>query len=176
MEGWENYDLYPEDGRVKYLDMNKLPYPFKDSSVDEILCSHILEHLYIPIYEIMKELHRILKPKGILTIKLPINCNIVEHQKDRFNVFYFNALLENPVGEFIIREKSSFQNKPLFRLLYLEKHCNLYNVIFKKQLGGGVSGNIKGYKKDITFLKFLPHRIYDLLFNGEIIWVMEAVK
>jgi len=176
LDGWENYDLYPEDERVKYLDMNRLPYPFKDNSVDEILCSHVLEHLYVPIYEVMKEFHRILKPGGKLIIKLPINSNIVEHQKDKFNIYFFNSILENPVGEFVIRKKSSLQNKPLFRLLHLEKHSNLYNVVFKKRLGGEGDTIVK-YKKDIIlFIKYLPHRIHDLLFNGEITWVMEAVK
>ncbi|MFA6308030.1 MAG: class I SAM-dependent methyltransferase [Patescibacteria group bacterium] len=51
-------------------DLNKLPYPFEDNYFDEILASHILEHLDKP-FEVMKELHRILKPSGKLIIKVP---------------------------------------------------------------------------------------------------------
>ena len=51
-------------------DLNKLPYPFESNSFDEILASHVLEHLDRP-FSIMTELHRILKPNGLLHIKVP---------------------------------------------------------------------------------------------------------
>ncbi len=50
--------------------LNQVPYPFEDNTFDEILASHILEHLDKP-FEIMKELHRILKPGGKLIVKVP---------------------------------------------------------------------------------------------------------
>lgn len=175
-KGWFNYDKYPVSDEVKYIDLNELPLPFPDNYADEILASHILEHLHVPMYDMMLELHRILKPNGILTVKLPINCNIVEHEKYRFNIYYFNPILDNPVGEIAIRKKTSGQEKPLFHLLSVKKIRNYRNVLFRKRLGGE-GDEIVGYKKDIIlFLKHLPHRIYDMLFNGEIVWVMKAIK
>ncbi|OGY93546.1 MAG: hypothetical protein A2406_02850 [Candidatus Komeilibacteria bacterium RIFOXYC1_FULL_37_11] len=50
--------------------LNQFPYPFPDSHFDEILASHILEHLDRP-FQVMTELHRILKPNGHLIIKVP---------------------------------------------------------------------------------------------------------
>lgn len=51
-------------------DLNLLPYPFENTSFDYIEMSHILEHLNRP-FEIMREVHRILKPGGLLVIRVP---------------------------------------------------------------------------------------------------------
>jgi len=54
----------------KVHDLNKTPFPFKGSSVDEIHMYHVLEHLYNPL-EKLEEMHRILKPKGVAYIRVP---------------------------------------------------------------------------------------------------------
>ena len=46
------------------------PYPFRDNSVDEIHLYHVIEHLHDPIKKI-EEMHRILKPKGVLHLRAP---------------------------------------------------------------------------------------------------------
>jgi SAM-dependent methyltransferase len=45
-------------------------WPFEDSTVEEIRASHIVEHLPSKIHT-MNEIHRILKPGGIVTIDVP---------------------------------------------------------------------------------------------------------
>ena len=174
LEGYENYDLCPINDKVKKLDLNKLPYPFTDNYADEIIASHILEHLYVPIYEIMKELHRILKPNGKLIVALPINSNIVEHQKCCFNVFYFNPIVDNPVGAFIIHEKYG-QQKAMFHIEKVEVIRNFQKILFKKGMGGGWTNRVVKYKW-INLFKYLYHRIYDLLFNGEIVWELRKLE
>ncbi len=68
--GYMNVDIVKLPGVDKVLDLEKTPYPFKDNEFDEIYADNVLEHLeqFIPI---MQELHRILKPKGKLIIKVP---------------------------------------------------------------------------------------------------------
>lgn len=51
-------------------DLNIVPYPFKASAVDEIHLYHVLEHLHNSV-KIMEEFHRILKPGGIIYIRVP---------------------------------------------------------------------------------------------------------
>lgn len=51
-------------------DLNILPYPFASHSVDEIHMYHVLEHLQEPVKKV-EELYRILKPGGILHIRVP---------------------------------------------------------------------------------------------------------
>jgi len=51
-------------------DLNKYPYPFQDNEFDVVYSSHCLEHLD-NVFDFMKEVHRILKSKGRLIIKVP---------------------------------------------------------------------------------------------------------
>lgn len=50
--------------------LNFTPYPFDDQSVDEVHFYHVLEHLDEPI-KILEEIHRFLKPGGILYMRVP---------------------------------------------------------------------------------------------------------
>lgn len=51
-------------------DLDQLPYPFADNSVDEIHFYHVLEHLHDPIRK-LEEIYRILKPEGVLYMRVP---------------------------------------------------------------------------------------------------------
>lgn len=51
-------------------DMDVVPYPFDDNSIDEIHFYHVLEHLNNPIGK-LEEIYRILKPGGILNMRVP---------------------------------------------------------------------------------------------------------
>jgi len=44
--------------------------PFKDESIDEIICSEVLEHVD-DLVKAMEEIHRVLKPGGKVMIKVP---------------------------------------------------------------------------------------------------------
>lgn len=52
------------------LDLEKGNLPYKDNSIDEIMASHILEHIrnLIPL---MNDCYRVLKIKGIMKIYIP---------------------------------------------------------------------------------------------------------
>ena len=68
-QGWLNLDRATLPGVDIVHNIEKLPLPFADEEFDEICCNNVLEHTeYTPI---LKELHRILKPSGILTIEVP---------------------------------------------------------------------------------------------------------
>lgn len=43
-EGFEGVDLYADNAKHK-VDLFKFPFPWEDNSVDEIHCSHFIEHL-----------------------------------------------------------------------------------------------------------------------------------
>ena len=69
-EGYKNLDYDPRTKPDVLHDLNVFPYPFKDNIFDEVYSSHVLEHLDKP-FEVMAQIHRILKPKGKLTLLLP---------------------------------------------------------------------------------------------------------
>lgn len=72
-EGFEGVDQYAFDGKVKHVfDIRKTPWPWKTSSVDEVHCSHFVEHLTAKErVGFMNELARVLKPGGKATIVTP---------------------------------------------------------------------------------------------------------
>lgn len=51
-------------------DLETFPLPFKDNEFDFIITNHVLEHID-NFFGLMAELHRILKPKGIIKIRVP---------------------------------------------------------------------------------------------------------
>lgn len=64
------------------FDLTKFPWPFEDNSVDEIHCSHYIEHVameYVEhqghqkdaLFAFFDECYRILKPDGIMTVICP---------------------------------------------------------------------------------------------------------
>ena len=68
MEGYVNVDVCGTPD-LNY-DLSCFPWPFEDNSADEVFSSHFLEH--VPDYEkTILEIHRILKPDGILHFLVP---------------------------------------------------------------------------------------------------------
>lgn len=70
LEGYVNCDILDTIKVDKKFDLTKFPYPFEDSHADEILLDNVLEHLP-DIVGTMRELHRILKPGGVVKIYVP---------------------------------------------------------------------------------------------------------
>ena len=66
-KGYVNVDFYVKKADM-HFDLNKYPYPFKNSSVDEIYMRSVLEHLD-NISKFMAEAYRILKKNGRLIIE-----------------------------------------------------------------------------------------------------------
>lgn len=68
--GWINVDTTPGPGvdAVAYLGVDTLPFP--ESSVDCIMASHVLEHVFYLI-DGMREIHRVLRPGGHLIAITP---------------------------------------------------------------------------------------------------------
>jgi len=52
-------------------DLNDLPWPWPDNSFDMIVACAVLEHLKINLIESVNECWRILRPGGVLHVKLP---------------------------------------------------------------------------------------------------------
>ncbi len=69
----EKYQPFAEENPRKHFGLsagNALSLPFADNTFDKIVCSEVLEH--IPDYRgALKEIHRILKPGGLLALSVP---------------------------------------------------------------------------------------------------------
>mgnify|MGYP001610114600 FL=1 len=121
--GWINLD-YNKDYKIDVIhNLNKFPYPFKDSEFDFIYCSHVLEHVD-DFFETLKEIDRILKSGGILKIKVPHfsngnGYNDLTHKRF-FGWFTFNQIIQgyyNQKFEFkILKKRFNFLGENHFLL------------------------------------------------------------
>jgi len=69
-KGFVNIDIDESPGVDLVWDLNKIPLPFKNNSVEYILCSHTLMHLNNP-YKFLLEMHRICKKSAIIDLFVP---------------------------------------------------------------------------------------------------------
>jgi ubiquinone/menaquinone biosynthesis C-methylase UbiE len=84
-------DKSPEVEPDVVWDMDKLPYPFNDSSFSEVECFDVIEHL-ADIPKTLEELHRILKHGGLLKITTPhfSSANSFVDPTHKWHLSYFS--------------------------------------------------------------------------------------
>jgi len=67
--GWINLDMVDYGGNT-VVDLMRYPWPFPDSQFDEVLASHILEHL--PNFNaVITEIWRVSKPGASVVVRVP---------------------------------------------------------------------------------------------------------
>jgi len=72
--GWVNVDKFPDARPDVVMDLEVFPWSLPDDSADEILLSHVLEHLggTSDIFlKVMQELYRVCKPGARVVIRVP---------------------------------------------------------------------------------------------------------
>lgn len=75
-DGFQGMDQYPMNGVDIVHDVRITPWPFENEAVEEVHCSHFLEHLTGPErVKFFNELYRVLKPGGKATIITPHWCS-----------------------------------------------------------------------------------------------------
>ena len=77
-------------------DLNKVPYPIEDRSVDYIFCEQVMEHLEIDLRDFFRECHRILRigsPDNRGTLEFITTNNF--HYFDRLNYLFGNFRRSN---------------------------------------------------------------------------------
>ncbi len=83
-EGYIGVDIVETSSTDVVHDLNVYPWPFEDGSVDEIHCSHYVEHIPHDVnnedkrdglIQFMDEVYRILKPEGKINIVAPYYKN-----------------------------------------------------------------------------------------------------
>jgi len=122
----------PTENQMIYLDirdnvgadvvwnLNKIPLPFEDNHFDEIVLHHIIEHIS-NIYELFEDIHRILKPNGVVKIVVPHYTDWTfwrdPSHKTHFNSYSFDRFEDTKSHHFdtkypfkVEKLKISFQN------------------------------------------------------------------
>jgi DNA modification methylase len=143
-KGYDNLDFVKNQGVNIVWNLNKFPYPIKDNTYDEIYARFILEHLD-DLSGCLKEWHRILKPKGKLTIEVPYDSSYstwsnFQHKRGfnlkTFNMFSKNACKKVKTNDYGLGFSFSALKQRLWfpRGLHLESYLleplfNLCNII-----------------------------------------------
>lgn len=78
-QGYVNVDITPYEGVDQQVDLNVVPWPWENDSVDEVYASDALEHFaplgrgagQLNILAVMGEIHRILRPGGLVELIIP---------------------------------------------------------------------------------------------------------
>lgn len=97
-------------------DLNSTPYPFESNCADEIHFYHVLEHLDNPL-EKLEEIHRILKPGGVLYMRVPhFSSNgaftDITHKRP-FAYYSFDVFEEGAYHEYYSKAKFKISNKEI---------------------------------------------------------------
>lgn len=121
--GYINIDFEHHEGVDMVLDLNQYKLPFGDNTVDEIILFHVLEHL-TDRYRFIKECWRVLKPDGILHIKLPAKWIELGHQSWEHRKDYFYTVT-NDVKE------TGFQSKKMFEPIYIKGHRKISHLFYR---------------------------------------------
>ena len=99
LKGWRNVDCRPLPGVDMVWNLDEMPWPWPDGSVDEIFMAHCLEHLCDPL-KALNECRRVLKVGGKLTVKVPhakgAFANSPAHSLYRFSRIWFQSFSCSP--------------------------------------------------------------------------------
>ncbi len=150
-EGFTNVDIY--DGADVVHDLFTFPYPFEDGSVDEIYCSHFIEHIpmeYVTIngkpkdmlFAFWDECYRILKPAGKMHLVFP-NCTSIRAFQD-------------PTHRRFIPETTAYYLNKGWRQINKLDHYNA-ECDFDVNVGHADSGTLTGRNEDYKRFAKLHH-------------------
>jgi predicted SAM-dependent methyltransferase len=74
LDGYLNVDQFPECAPDVLWNLEQTPWPFEESSVDEMVAHHVLEHLGQEtkvFFAVMQELYRLMRHDGLIRITVP---------------------------------------------------------------------------------------------------------
>lgn len=146
-QGWHNVDNSPDCSPDELVDLERVPWPWPDNSVDEIFLSHVLEHLgqAADVYfGIIKEIYRVCRDGATITVIAP---------HPRHDFFLFDPTHVRPVTAEWLNIFSQATN----RRLMAQGHANTPLGVYL-----GVDLRVKSAKHD------LDDRWRDRLQRGEI--------
>lgn len=73
-------------------DLDVMKIPSEDNSFDVVLMTEVLEHIFAPHTEVIRELHRVLKPGGILILSVPNLVKLIQ----RIKILFGKQIFEDP--------------------------------------------------------------------------------
>ena len=102
-DGFTGVDRKKWNNKVKYIiDLEKDKLPFRDNSIDEIICFACLEHVNNPA-DVIREFFRILKKRKKAVILVPYFRHYTAYNPEHKN--YWSSYSAYTLGEYFESEK-----------------------------------------------------------------------
>jgi SAM-dependent methyltransferase len=131
MDGFVNVDRLESVHPDVVCNLDVVPWPFSDASVDHIFSSNAFEHLNDTI-QTMEECYRILKPGGTMDVIVPFAMSSGALQDPTHKSFW----TDYTVNYFVKGHQANFYTKASFNLIFnrLESNsdtlrCKIRNLI-----------------------------------------------
>lgn len=120
-------------------DLDRLPYPFPDSTFDRIICRDVLEHLQDTL-AVMGELHRIARPGALIEIRTPHYSSCLAYADPTHRHAFSLQVLDHLAGAVptpgyrarfeVVSRRLVFWR--LFRLLGIAWLANRFPLVYEK--------------------------------------------
>ena len=142
-------------------DLNILPWPFSDESFDRIEAWSVFEHLECDLVETMAECWRIMKPGGILNIKLPS----WKHKRSwrdpthRWRIAWETYDLWDPLTEY----GGDYE-------FYVPRKWEVLNKYFNDESKSGICAKMRKIMDDEQWEETLGRRKKAIIWPGRIYW------
>ncbi|MGH9751254.1 MAG: class I SAM-dependent methyltransferase [Blastocatellia bacterium] len=162
-------DVNPRSAADVIHDLDDVPYPFDDNQFDEVVGSHVIEHVRDPM-AVMSELHRITRPGGLIKLVAPHWTNPdfatdLTH-RNHLNSYSFRNMIEG-------REVFSFYTEVRFR----ERKTRVTLLNLWKLFGLEFLVNLDNFWPRMRFLRKFWEQYANAIVRGkEIVFELEVVK
>jgi len=127
-DGYIGIDKSPDVGADFLVDIECEPLPFSDSSVDEIYCAHLVEHIH-NLIPFMNECYRVLKPGGRMEILAPY-YTAIQATQDPTHVRFISENSFNYFTDEYLQKKRTFNYgiNCLFKIVSIDyTHINVWS-------------------------------------------------
>lgn len=135
-EGFEGVDLYPGDNVKHVVNLWAPKWPFRKNSVDEIFCSHLVEHIPHgngPVdgwYQFWNEVWRICKPDAKVVVVHPYGKN--------------NRAFQDPTHRrFIVEETWAYLNQGWLKANGIEHYTGFKGDFETVVMSGAVADDVR---------------------------------
>jgi len=151
-----NIEKAAEKGIKAQLHDVEDPIPFEDNCFDLVVCSEVLEHLFLP-EKVLKEIHRVLKKGGIFIATVPnlycfrnrftmligADCIFLEYPENRYHIRHYS-----------LHGMSNLLKKSGFRIKHVRGQEFAMNFDWPFKLIWYLHGGNKGLKLLIRIVTF----------------------
>lgn len=168
IQGFINVDILELENVDIVHDLTKLPWPFENNSIEEILAQEFFEHIgWRFTQDIIGECYRILKPNGKLKIQVPdieamcrmidLQCFCVPRKAEKYEDYKADPNCFTCNGKAKIHPE-----RWLFAFVGVQKHpYDLHRNIF-------IYDSLKFYLEKAGFLNIIRYpNIYKLIVEAE---------